>query len=226
MNRKKGFYERFIKRPQDLILSLTALIILSPILLILSILVRIKLGSPIIFKQDRPGFNEKVFTLYKFKTMTDDKDENGKLLPDSDRLTSFGRILRSTSLDELPELFNILKGDMSFVGPRPQLVRDMLFMTYEQRQRHNVLPGLTGWAQVNGRNSISWEKKLILDLEYVENITFTIDCKIFILTFQKVILCINTNSNCIDLAEDFGDYLLREEKISFDEYTSILEKNI
>src|SRR5690554_2980702 len=152
----QGIYQRYLKRPMDFILSLIALIVLSPVLLVTALLVKIKLGSPVIFKQQRPGLNEKIFTMYKFRTMTDERDENGELLPDSVRLTRFGKFLRSTSLDELPELFNILKGDMSIVGPRPQLVRDMVFMTSEQRKRHDVLPGLTGWAQVNGRNNITW----------------------------------------------------------------------
>ena len=149
-------YRKYIKRILDFTLSLIALIILSPILLITAILVKIKLGSPIIFKQQRPGKNEKIFTLYKFRTMTDKKDEEGNLLPDEQRLTKFGKILRSTSIDELPELINILKGDMAIVGPRPQLIRDMLFMTDEQRKRHDVRQGLTGLAQVNGRNNLTW----------------------------------------------------------------------
>ena len=153
-------YAKYIKRILDFILSLIALIVLSPVLLVVAILVRIKLGSPIIFKQQRPGKDEKIFTLYKFRTMTDKKDENGNLLSDSERLTKFGKVLRSTSLDELPELVNILKGDMSIVGPRPLLIRDMLFMTDEQRKRHTVRQGLTGLAQINGRNNINWEEKL------------------------------------------------------------------
>ena len=159
MEHKKGIYEKYIKRLLDLILSLIALICLSPILLIVAILVRVKLGSPVIFKQKRPGKDEKIFTLYKFRTMTDEKDESGNLLPDSQRLTKFGKFLRSTSLDELPELINIIKGDMSIVGPRPQLVRDMIFMNDEQRKRHSVRQGFTGLAQVNGRNNITWEEK-------------------------------------------------------------------
>lgn len=158
-------------------MSLIAIIILSPVLLLIAALVKIKLGSPVIFKQKRPGLNEKIFTLYKFRTMTDARDENGMLLPDNVRLTRFGRMLRSTSLDELPELFNILKGDMSFVGPRPQLVKDLVFMTPQQRKRHSVLPGLTGWAQINGRNGITWEEKLELDLEYIKNISFFKDSR-------------------------------------------------
>lgn len=171
-------YAKYIKRILDFILSLIALIVLSPVLLVVAILVRIKLGSPIIFKQQRPGKDEKIFTLYKFRTMTDKKDENGNLLPDSERLTKFGKVLRSTSLDELPELVNILKGDMSIVGPRPLLIRDMLFMTDEQRKRHTVRQGLTGLAQINGRNNINWEEKLEYDLQYIKNITFVGDVKI------------------------------------------------
>jgi len=193
----------------DFILSLIALIILSPVFLVVALLVRINLGSPVIFKQQRPGLNEKIFTMYKFRTMTDERDENGELLPDAVRLTKLGKFLRSTSLDELPELFNILKGDMSIVGPRPQLVRDMVFMTSEQRQRHNVLPGLTGWAQVNGRNDITWEEKLALDLEYISNITFLGDLKIIFLTVIKVFKRDGITTQGMDTAEDLGDYLLR-----------------
>ncbi|NLN14180.1 MAG: sugar transferase, partial [Tissierellia bacterium] len=176
--KRDGIYKRYFKRPMDIVLSLISLIILFPLMLLIAILVRINLGSPVIFKQKRPGLNEEIFTMYKFRTMTDERDENGELLPDSERLTKFGRFLRSTSLDELPEIFNILKGDMSIVGPRPQLIKDMVFMTEEQRKRHTVLPGLTGWAQVNGRNDISWEEKLSLDLEYIDNISFINDLKI------------------------------------------------
>lgn len=205
----QGIYQRYLKRPMDFILSLIALIILSPVFLVVALLVRINLGSPVIFKQQRPGLNEKIFTMYKFRTMTDERDENGELLPDAVRLTKFGKFLRSTSLDELPELFNILKGDMSIVGPRPQLVRDMVFMTSEQRQRHNVLPGLTGWAQVNGRNDITWEEKLALDLEYISNITFLGDLKIIFLTVVKVFKRDGITTQGMDTAEDLGDYLLR-----------------
>jgi len=172
-------YRKYFKRPLDFILSLIAIIVLSPVFIIIAILVRIKLGSPVIFKQDRPGLNEKIFTMYKFRTMTDERDENGELLPDSKRLTKFGRMLRSTSLDELPELFNILKGDMSFVGPRPLLVEYLPLYNEQQRRRHEVRPGLTGYAQVNGRNAISWEEKFKYDLEYVEKISFLLDLKIF-----------------------------------------------
>lgn len=211
-------YAKYFKRMLDFILSLIALIILSPILLIVAILVRIKLGSPIIFKQQRPGKNEKIFTLYKFRTMTDKKDENGNLLPDSERLTKFGKLLRSTSLDELPELINILKGDMAIVGPRPQLIRDMVFMTEEQRKRHLVRQGLTGLAQINGRNNITWEEKLDYDLKYIDNITFINDLKIVLKTVGKVFKREDIGTNGMETAEDFGDYLLRTNKISQKEY--------
>lgn len=211
-------YKKYIKRLLDFILSLVAIIILSPVLLITALLVRIKLGSPVIFKQKRPGLNEKIFTLYKFRTMTDKKDKEGNLLPDSERLTKFGKLLRSTSLDELPELINILKGDMSIVGPRPQLIRDMIFMTEEQRKRHNVRQGLTGLAQVNGRNNITWEEKISYDLEYIENITFAKDVKIIIKTIMKVFRREDIQTDGMDTAEDFGDYLLRTNKVTEDEY--------
>lgn len=180
-------YKHFFKRLIDFILSLIALIILSPILLILAILVRIKLGSPVIFKQERPGLNEKIFTLYKFRTMTDAKDEHGNLLPDEIRLTKFGKLLRSTSLDELPELFNILKGDMAIVGPRPLLVSYLPYYKDEERKRHNVRPGLTGWAQINGRNAVNWEDRFKMDNEYVNDLSLFFDIKIIIKTVSKVI---------------------------------------
>lgn len=223
MEHKKGIYEKYIKRMLDFILSLIALICLSPVLLIVSILVRTKLGSPIIFKQQRPGKNEKIFTLYKFRTMTDEKDENGKLLPDSQRLTKFGKFLRSTSLDELPELINIIKGDMAIVGPRPQLIRDMLFMNNEQRKRHTVRQGLTGLAQVNGRNNISWEEKLNYDLEYIKKITFFTDMKIILKTVLKVFKKDDINTEGMDTAEDLCDYLLRTKQISEEEYKEKLK---
>lgn len=179
-------YAKYIKRILDFVLSLVALIVLSPVLLIVAILVRVKLGSPVIFKQQRPGKNEKIFTLYKFRTMTDKKDENGNLLPDSERLTKFGKFLRSTSLDELPELVNILKGDMAIVGPRPLLVEYLPYYTEEEKHRHDVRPGLTGLAQVNGRNSISWEEKFKDDLEYIEKISILEDIKIIFTTIGKV----------------------------------------
>ncbi|WP_430884129.1 sugar transferase [Fusibacter sp. JL216-2] len=182
----KGIYRRFFKRPMDFILSLMAIIVLSPVLIIVAVLVRFKLGSPVLFKQKRPGLNEKIFTMYKFRTMTDQKDENGELLPDSVRLTKFGRILRSTSLDELPELFNILRGDMSIVGPRPLLIQYLELYNEHQKRRHEVRPGLSGHAQVNGRNAISWENKFNLDVEYADNVTFIGDWKIIFLTIKKV----------------------------------------
>lgn len=180
-------YAKYIKRILDFILSLLAIIILSPVMLIIYILVRIKLGKPAIFKQQRPGKNEKIFTLYKFRTMTDEKDEDGNLLPDEKRLTKFGKMLRSTSLDELPELFNILKGDMAIVGPRPLLVEYLKLYNDEQRKRHNVRPGLTGLAQVSGRNLISWQDRFEKDIYYVNNVTFMNDLKIILVTVKKVI---------------------------------------
>ena len=180
-------YRKYIKRLLDFILSLFAIIILSPVLLIVALLIRIKLGSPVIFKQKRPGLNEKIFTLYKFRTMTDAKDEQGNLLPDEIRLTKFGKLLRSTSLDELPELFNILKGDMAIVGPRPLLVRNLPLYNEHQKHRHDVRPGFTGYAQVNGRNAISWEDKFDYDVHYVDNITFIGDWKIIFKTVGIVL---------------------------------------
>ncbi|KHF31813.1 putative sugar transferase EpsL [Paenibacillus sp. P1XP2] len=186
--RKPRIYAKYLKRPMDLILSLIAVIILSPIFLVLIILVRLNLGSPVLFKQERPGLNQKIFTLYKFRTMTDKKDENGQLLPDSERLTKFGRMLRSTSLDELPELFNILKGEMSLVGPRPLLIQYLPLYTDHQNRRHEVRPGLSGLAQISGRNALGWDKKFDLDVKYVDSITFALDCKIIFLTFKKAFI--------------------------------------
>ena len=180
-------YRNYIKRIFDFMISLFAIILLSPVLLIVATLVRIKLGKPVIFKQKRPGKDEKIFTLYIFRTMTDKKDEEGKLLPDEKRLTKFGKILRSTSLDELPELVNILKGDMSIVGPRPLLVQYLPYYTDEEKHRHDVRPGLTGLAQVNGRNALSWEKRFKEDIEYVNNISLKEDIKIIFLTIKKVV---------------------------------------
>lgn len=183
-----GSYERFIKRPMDFFLASCILIILSPVMGIMAILVRTILGSPILFAQDRPGRDEKIFKLYKFRSMTDQRDEDGKLLPDDVRLTKFGRIFRSTSLDELPELLNIIRGDMAVVGPRPLLTEYLPYYTEEEHHRHDVRPGLTGWAQVNGRNAIgSWEERFKYDLEYVNHISFVMDVKVIFTTIIKVI---------------------------------------
>ncbi len=181
------FYRQFFKRVYDIILSGLALIVLSPVLLITAILVRIKLGSPVLFTQERPGKNEKIFKLYKFRTMTDERDGYGNLLPDTIRLTCFGRKLRSTSLDELPELFNILKGEMSIIGPRPLLVRYLPAYTEKERHRHDVRPGLSGLAQINGRNYVPWDERLAFDVEYVKKITFWGDLKIVFLTILNVL---------------------------------------
>ncbi len=182
-----GPYERFVKRPIDIVCALAAIIVFFWLYLIVAVLVRVKLGSPVLFKQERPGKNEKIFNLYKFRTMTDERDENGELLPDDVRLTKFGKFLRSTSLDELPEAFNILKGDMSVVGPRPLLVQYLPLYNEKQHRRHEVRPGLSGYAQVNGRNSVTWEEKFNLDVEYVDKITFTGDVKIVFDTVVKAI---------------------------------------
>ena len=183
--KKAGIYEQYIKRPMDIILSLVAIIGLVPVLLLVAVLVRKKLGKPVIFTQERPGLNEKIFKLYKFRSMTDKCNEKGELLPDELRLTNFGKFLRSTSLDELPELFNIIKGDMSVVGPRPLLVKYLPLYNEFQRHRHDVRPGLSGLAQINGRNAITWEQKFEYDVEYTKNITFLGDWKIILLTFKK-----------------------------------------
>ena len=180
-----GLYERFFKRALDIFCSLMALLVFWWLYVIVAILVRVKLGSPVLFTQDRPGKDEKIFKLYKFRTMTDARDENGRLLPDDVRLTKFGKLLRSTSLDELPEVFNILKGDMSIIGPRPLLVKYLPLYNEEQKRRHEVRPGLSGYAQVNGRNSVSWEEKFRMDVEYVDHVTFVGDAKIILGTVLK-----------------------------------------
>ena len=179
-------YKRFVKRLLDIVISGTGLICLSPVLLVLAILVRTRLGSPVIFKQERPGLNEKIFTLKKFRTMTDERDTEGNLLPDAQRLTKFGRFLRTTSLDELPELWNIFCGDMSLIGPRPLLVIYLPYYTEREQLRHTVRPGLTGLAQISGRNFLEWDKRLEKDVEYVENLSLRLDIKIFFLTIKKV----------------------------------------
>lgn len=196
-------YSKYFKRIFDFLLSFVALLILSPLILVITILVRTKLGSPIIFKQQRPGRHEKIFTMYKFRTMTDACDLDGVFLPDKLRLTKFGIFLRSTSLDELPELFNILRGDMSIVGPRPLLEQYLPLYNQKQKRRHEVRPGLTGWAQVNGRNAISWEQKFIYDVEYVNNLSLLFDIKIFWLTIQKVLKRDGINSDSAATMEPF-----------------------
>lgn len=203
MEYKRTFYDRFIKRAADLILALVALIVLSPVLLIVALLVRAKLGSPVIFKQQRPGLNEKIFEMYKFRTMTDERDQNGELLPDEIRLTRFGKMLRASSLDELPELINILKGDMSIIGPRPLLVKYLPLYNNHQKKRHLVRPGITGHAQANGRNSIDWESRFDLDVEYVDNISFLMDIEVFIKTIKVVLKQDGINSENHATMEDF-----------------------
>ena len=201
-----GPYEKYVKRPLDFLCALLALIVLSPIMLLTALLVRIKLGSPVLFAQDRPGKNEKIFKLYKFRTMTDGKDESGKLLPDEARLTAFGKKLRSTSLDELPELLNILKGDMSVVGPRPLLVKYLPWFTEEQTHRHDVRPGLTGYAQAHGRNAITWDDRIALDVKYVSRITFMGDVKIILDTVKSVLKREGISSASSATMEDYIEY--------------------
>lgn len=206
-------YKRYIKRALDIFCALAAIIVFWWLYLIVAILVRVKLGSPVIFKQPRPGKDERIFNLYKFRTMTDERDENGNLLPDEVRLTKFGKLLRATSLDEIPECINILKGDMSVVGPRPQLVRDMVFMTDAQRTRHTVRPGLTGLAQVSGRNNITWEQKFEYDLRYIDRITFIGDLKIILQTVGKVLKKSDTVREGTVSDMDYGDWLMLEGKV-------------
>lgn len=226
LQRRCGFYERYIKRLLDIFCSLAAIIVFGWLYIIIAVLVRVKLGSPVLFKQPRPGKidpktgQERIFSMYKFRSMSDERDENGNLLPDELRLGKFGKALRATSLDELPEAFNILKGDMSVIGPRPQLVRDMVFMTDEQRMRHTARPGLSGLAQVMGRNALAWEDKLRWDLKYIENVSFLGDVRIVWQTFKKVFVRSNIteSSEEIDVTLDYGDWLLQEGKISREEY--------
>ena len=222
MERKRGFYEKYGKRPLDILCALGALIVFGWLYIIIAVLVRVKLGSPVIFKQPRPGKDEKIFNLYKFRSMTDERDENGNLLPDEVRLTQFGKALRATSLDELPEAFIILKGDMSVIGPRPQLVRDMVFMTQEQRLRHSVRPGLSGLAQTRGRNAISWDGKLATDLEYIRNVTLLGDIKIIFDTVKQVFFhekgLEGSDVDEVEITDDFGDYLLKAGRVDKEEY--------
>lgn len=222
--RKMGFYEKYVKRPQDFCCALAALIVLSPVLAVTAYLVKKKLGSPVIFRQKRPGLNGKIFEMWKFRTMTDARDEAGNLLPDEVRLTDFGKKLRSTSLDELPELLNILKGDMSVVGPRPQLVKDMVFFSDSVLNRQCVRPGLTGLAQVNGRNDISWEKKFEWDAFYINDISFIKDWVIIKNTIMKVVEKEGISTKGFDTSEDYGDYLLRTGKISKIEYLNKIKQ--
>lgn len=222
--RKMGFYEKYGKRILDIACATAAIVVFSPLYLGVAALVKLKLGSPVLFTQDRPGLigkdgKETVFKMYKFRTMTDERDENGELLPDDVRLTKFGKWLRNTSLDELPEAFNILNGTMSVIGPRPQLVRDMTFMTKEQRARHTAKPGLSGLAQVNGRNGISWEEKLEWDRKYIQNVSFAGDVKIIVDTVKKAFIKQEgITQEDMATAEDFGDWLLRTEKVAEVEY--------
>ena len=228
LTRKCGIYERYVKRIIDFICSFLAIIAFAWLYLIIAIIVRIKMGSPLFFKQPRPGLigangKEKIFNMYKFRTMTDERDENGNLLPDEKRLPKFGKILRATSLDELPEAFNILKGDMSLIGPRPQLVRDLVFMDDRIRMRHTAKPGLSGLAQVNGRNAVTWEEKFEWDLKYIEKISFRNDLKIIGLTIKKVIGRSESTEE-LDVTDDYGDYLLKTGKVSREEYDQLQVK--
>jgi len=217
-------YAKYIKRVIDFILSLLALIVLFPFLLVFAIIGAISLKGNPFFTQLRPGKDEKIFKMIKFRTMTNECDKNGKLLPDHMRLTCYGRFLRATSIDELPELLNILKGDMAVIGPRPQLVRDMVFMSETQRLRHTVRPGLSGLAQINGRNAINWDNKLSFDLEYIENITFSQDMKIIFRTIYQLLKHSDEFEGEIEIVEDFGDYLLRIGRVEREEYDKNMEE--
>lgn len=226
--RKTGFYEKYIKRILDIICSLLAMIVFCWLYAIIAIIVRVKLGAPVLFVQPRPGMidpktgQECIFDLYKFRTMSDDRDQKGNLLPDNERLDRFGRMLRSTSLDELPEAINILKGEMSVIGPRPQLVRDMVFMSDEQRMRHTAKPGLSGLAQVNSRNTITWEDKIDWDLEYIKKVSFWNDVKLVFDTVNVVFIKREgLSSDNVDLTLDYGDVLLKNGKVSKEEYDAL-----
>ncbi len=205
------FYRRYGKRIMDITCSIIAIILLSPVLLIVAIMVKTKLGSPVLFKQNRPGLNEEIFTMMKFRTMTDERDEKGELLSDSIRLTRFGRFLRSTSLDELPELFNILKGEMSIIGPRPLVIKYLPYYNAIEKNRHNVRPGLSGLAQTNGRNTVNWDMRFKYDVEYVNKYNFFMDTKIIILTVLKVFRKENIGERGIDAPIDFDIYRKRLE---------------
>ena len=226
LQRKRGFYEKYVKRLLDIICALLAIIVFCWLYAIIGIIVRTKLGSPVLFKQPRPGLidskskKERIFNMYKFRTMTDERDENGKLLPDEKRLPRVGRLLRSTSLDELPEAFNILKGDMSVVGPRPQLIRDMVFMNDTQRMRHSAKPGLSGLAQIMGRNAITWEEKINWDLKYIDKVSFINDMKIIALTAKKV-FGRKESIKELDVTDDYGDALLKEGKVTQEQYIKL-----
>lgn len=226
--RKNSIYVKYIKRSLDIVCSISAIIFFWWLYVIIAVLVKINLGSPVIFKQPRPGIinpktgKEKIFYMYKFRTMTDARDKNGRLLSDEERLTPFGKKLRATSLDELPEAFNILKGDMSVIGPRPQLVRDMVFMSKKQRMRHTVKPGLSGLAQVKGRNAISWDEKFKWDYKYIKHISFFTDLWILFMTVKKV-FGKEENSDELDVTYDYGDALLLDGKVSKEKYDLLQE---
>ncbi len=229
LQRQQGFYEKYIKRFLDIVCALLAIILFCWLYALIAVLVAVKLGRPVLFRQTRPGLidpktgKERLFDMYKFRSMSDERDENGELLPDEKRLGRFGKMLRATSLDELPEAFNILKGDMSVIGPRPQLVRDMVFMSDRQRMRHTAKPGLSGLAQVMGRNAISWDEKLDWDLKYIENIRFGMDLRIVLLTFRKVFLRtdLTEGSDETDITLDYGDALLQTGRVTREQYDAL-----
>lgn len=230
LDRKKSCYEKYIKRMLDVFLSVIFLLLFSWLYGIIALIVHIKIGRPVIFAQQRPGMidaktgKESIFKLYKFRSMSNDRDKEGKLLPDEERIGRFGKALRASSLDELPEIINILKGDMSFVGPRPQLVRDMVFMSDEVRMRHTARPGLTGLAQVKGRNAISWEDKFDWDLKYIDNVSFANDLRIILQTITAVLKKRGITDGENATSMDYGDTLLKEKKISLSQYECLQEK--
>lgn len=225
LERKLGFYEKYIKRLLDIICSILFIVLFWWLFAIIAIIVRLNMGKPIFFRQPRPGIvknnKETIFYMFKFRSMTDERDSEGRLLPDNQRLSRFGVILRSTSLDELPEIFSILKGDMSVVGPRPQLIRDMVFMSEQQRLRHTAKPGLTGLAQVKGRNSITWDEKLDWDIKYIENVSFWGDVKILFQTIYEVFKRSGINDGENATALDYGDRLLAEQRVTREEYDAL-----